>query len=367
MPTTVANSFPTIHERILRSATQSTLAGWDKIAFHAMGTICRLQFQAPNPTSANAYRAEVLAWVAQFEAKYSRFLSDSLISRINAAAGAHWVEIDPETAMLLQLCGEMVFLSRGAFDPTALPLIKLWNWKANPPVIPTEAQLRDTRELCGWSKVQRRPGAIFLPRAGMSLDLGGIGKEYAVDRVMHSGGKSWHRQCAGGFWPGSLHARRAARASPPGTSVSRIPRTRASAGRAWPLRIGRWQPPAITSATSPSTAVAMATSLIRAQVIRWTMAVAPSRSSRRLARSRDAFDHRFHFRPDGGLEPHRHTIWALMGASPPTTPDTKPENSMNMSLIKKSLFVGAFALTRLRHAPPSRVEKHSKSATHCPT
>ncbi len=183
MPTVIANSFPVVHQRILRSATHSVGPGGTKLAFHAMGTICRVQFQASNPANASAYQAEVLEWVAQFEAKYSRFLSDSLISHINASAGSRWVEIDPETEMLLKLCGEMFFLTRGAFDPTALPLIKLWNWKANPPVIPTEAQLRETRELCGWSKIQRRPGAIFLPRNGMSLDLGGIGKEYAVDRV----------------------------------------------------------------------------------------------------------------------------------------------------------------------------------------
>ena len=183
MSATIANSFPTVHERVLRSATQSATAGNYKLAFHAMGTACRVNFRTQSPTLARDFRQEVLHWVASFEAKYSRFLPDSLIGRINAAAGEHWVEIDSETENLLKLCGEMFFLTRGVFDPTALPLIKLWNWKANPPVIPTEAQLGAARELCGWNKIQRRPGAIFLPRAGMSIDLGGIGKEYAVDCV----------------------------------------------------------------------------------------------------------------------------------------------------------------------------------------
>jgi thiamine biosynthesis lipoprotein len=93
------------------------------------------------------------------------------------------VEIDSEAENLFKLCAEMVFFTRGVFDPTALPLIQLWNWKANPPVIPTDAQLEAARALCGWSKVQRRSGAIFLPHCGMCLDLGGIGKEYAVDCV----------------------------------------------------------------------------------------------------------------------------------------------------------------------------------------
>lgn len=183
MSAKITSSYHSVHERIVRSATVSSASGLYRLAFHSMGTICRVQFRTSNSALARDFHGEVLQWLAQFEAKYSRFLSDSLISRINAAAGEHWVEIDPETEGLLKLCGEMFFFTRGAFDPTALPLIKLWNWKANPPVIPTDAQIAAVRELCGWSKVQRRPGGIFLPRAGMSLDLGGIGKEYAVDCV----------------------------------------------------------------------------------------------------------------------------------------------------------------------------------------
>jgi len=183
MSTTLANSYPVVYDRVKRSATSSVAAGFYKLAFHAMGTICRVHFRNPNPALARDFQNEVLQWIAQFEAKYSRFLSDSLVCRINAAAGEHWVDIDPETEGLLNLCGQMVFFTRGAFDPTALPLIQLWNWKANPPVIPTDAQLGAARELCGWNKVQRRPGGVFLPRVGMSLDLGGIGKEYAVDCV----------------------------------------------------------------------------------------------------------------------------------------------------------------------------------------
>jgi thiamine biosynthesis lipoprotein len=131
------------------------------------------------------FQRDVIAWVAAFEARYSRFIADSLIGRINAAAGQHWVDVDVETERLFGLCHDLVFFTRGAFDPTALPLIRLWDWKANPPVIPENAAVRAARELVGWHKVQRRPGAIFLPRCGMGLDLGGIGKEYAVDCVMN--------------------------------------------------------------------------------------------------------------------------------------------------------------------------------------
>ncbi|MBN8246883.1 MAG: FAD:protein FMN transferase [Verrucomicrobia bacterium] len=122
-------------------------------------------------------------WVADFEARYSRFLPGSLISRINAAAGVEPVTLDAEAERLFALCHDLHFLSRGIFDPTALPLLRLWNWKADPPVIPTDDQIAAARDLVGWKRVQRSPGRIFLPKAGMGLDLGGMGKEYAVDQV----------------------------------------------------------------------------------------------------------------------------------------------------------------------------------------
>jgi FAD:protein FMN transferase len=184
MNLTLPSSLDTVRQRVRQSASAAVSAGLHRLTFQAMGTVCRVNVRAEDPRLAQQFQADVLAWVAWFEAQYSRFLPDSLIGRINAAAGLHWVEVDPETDALFNLCQEMVFFTRGVFDPTALPLMQLWNWKANPPAVPTPAQVEAARELVGWRKVQRRPGGIFLPQPGMRLDLGGIGKEYAVDRVV---------------------------------------------------------------------------------------------------------------------------------------------------------------------------------------
>jgi thiamine biosynthesis lipoprotein len=148
-----------------------------------MATLCRISLVEPSRAAANGYLDEALNWVADFEARYSRFLEGSIISHINAAAGREWIELDEESDRLLSLCGEMVFFTGGAFDPTSLPLIQLWNWKGNPPSIPSDRAIAEAKKRVGWNKVQRRPGAVNLP-SGMCLDLGGIGKEYAVDRVL---------------------------------------------------------------------------------------------------------------------------------------------------------------------------------------
>lgn len=178
------DSTAVVYERVQRSAQAAATAGLYRLTFQAMSTVCRVHFRTPNAALARDFQAEVLRWVAWFEARYSRFIADSLISRINAAAGQDWVEVDAETDALFNLCQEMIFFTRGAFDPTSLPLIRLWNWKANPPVVPDAAHIEAAQKLVGWRKLKRRPGAIFLPQAGMCLDLGGIGKEYAVDRVL---------------------------------------------------------------------------------------------------------------------------------------------------------------------------------------
>jgi thiamine biosynthesis lipoprotein len=177
----MVNSADQVHQRILASVREIDTDAGRKLGFQAMGTWCQITFTSPTPPVGKAFATAALRWVAEFEARYSRFIPDSLISRINAAAGRDWVELDAEADRIFSLCGELVFFARGAFDPTALPLIALWNWKADPPVIPSDEAIRAARELVGWDKVQHHLGAIFLPVAGMCLDLGGIGKEYAVD------------------------------------------------------------------------------------------------------------------------------------------------------------------------------------------
>ncbi|HEY1764482.1 MAG TPA: FAD:protein FMN transferase [Opitutaceae bacterium] len=155
-----------------------------RLNFRAMATACEIQYTAPGgDAQAAAFAAAAEAWTHAFEARYSRFQPDSIVSRINDAAGKEWVPIDPDTERLLTLCDTIHFMTRGILDPSALPLIRLWNWKASPPAIPSAEAIASARRLVGWGKVRREPGRIFLPEKGMALDFGGFGKEYAVDIV----------------------------------------------------------------------------------------------------------------------------------------------------------------------------------------
>lgn len=149
--------------------------------WNALGTRCEVQYVCADDHSARAFEAEVVGWVTAFEARYSRFRPDSLVSHINAAAGCDWVPIDAEMEMFLDLSGSLHQLTQGVLDVTALPLMRLWDYRAAQPRIPGDAEITAAKRLVGFQKIQRKPGQVRLPEAGMALDFGGWGKEYAVD------------------------------------------------------------------------------------------------------------------------------------------------------------------------------------------
>tara|TARA_Y100000588_G_scaffold154349_2_gene168478 strand:- start:4507 stop:5472 length:966 start_codon:yes stop_codon:yes gene_type:complete len=157
--------------------------GLFRINFKAMGCPCEIQFRCNNPQTAEQFRTAALDWVNAFEQKYTRFKEDSLVSEINRQAGKNWVELDAEAEALFDLCNQFHFITQELFDPTTLPISKIWDYKATVPRIPSQEEIEAAKRLVGWNKVEREPGRIRLTKPGMGIDLGGIGKEYAVDRV----------------------------------------------------------------------------------------------------------------------------------------------------------------------------------------
>jgi thiamine biosynthesis lipoprotein len=170
------------------TATPSTLpadqAGVRTLGFKALGTNCLVKFRLTDERKSLEFAAAVLDWVGKFEAKFSRFQPDSHVSRINAAAGKEWVDTDAWMEELLDIADGLFTRTNGILDPTMLPLLKVWNWKEVHSKLPEKVAVKAALDLTGWLKIQRRPGAIYLPEAGMGLDFGGFGKEYAVDNLV---------------------------------------------------------------------------------------------------------------------------------------------------------------------------------------
>jgi len=117
----------------------------------------------------------------RIEAKFSRFRPDSVVSRLNAQAGRTPVAADAETCALVREALALSRLTGGRFDPTVGVLGRAWDFRKG--TVPTAEALASLLPLVDAAAVRVGPGEVFLGRAGMELDLGGVGKEYAVDRV----------------------------------------------------------------------------------------------------------------------------------------------------------------------------------------
>ncbi len=115
----------------------------------------------------------------RIEHKFSRYRDDNIIHRINSAAGAS-VEVDAETALLLDFADTCYELSDGMFDITSGKLRQVWQFDGGNRLPDADAVTAVLAHV-GWEKaVWRAPNLRLKP--GMEIDLGGIGKEYAVDR-----------------------------------------------------------------------------------------------------------------------------------------------------------------------------------------
>jgi thiamine biosynthesis lipoprotein len=147
-----------------------------------MGSPCEFSFFCESRNEA-AILAEICGReVDRLERKFSRYREDSLASRINRSAGdGSGVEVDPETASLLDFAATAHRESGGRFDPTSGVLRRVWDFKSG--CLPSPEAIAETRSLVGWSKVEWTKPRIRLHLPGMELDFGGFVKEYAADRV----------------------------------------------------------------------------------------------------------------------------------------------------------------------------------------
>ena len=149
-------------------------------AFTAMASPCLVLVDTPDPVLGAELGALVRGEARRIEAKFTRY-QPSVVTRINERAGDA-VDVDPETADLLDFAALMHRLSGGLFDITSGALRRIWRFD-RASAAPSAAQVEAVLPLIGWHRVEwSRPVLRLQP--GMEIDFGGIGKEYAVDRAL---------------------------------------------------------------------------------------------------------------------------------------------------------------------------------------
>ena len=148
-----------------------------------MASACELLVEGDDHALCARLGAAVREEVLRIERKYSRYRDDSVIASINASArDRRPLEVDAETADLLDFAAKCHALSAGAFDVTSGVLRRAWRFDGSDR-LPEADAVAALLPLVGWHKLRwQRPQLTLAP--GMELDLGGIGKEYAADRAV---------------------------------------------------------------------------------------------------------------------------------------------------------------------------------------
>jgi thiamine biosynthesis lipoprotein len=158
-----------------------------RLAFGAMGTDVTIEALGPD---VDVLDAALLAAEAELRRVEDLMTSwrDSPLTRLNARAGEGLVPVEPELARLIGRGLAVGELTEGAFDVTFASVGKLWDFKAQPPVLPTPEQVTAALAAVDYRRVELVLGedgsaTVALP-AGTRLGLGGIAKGYGVDRAM---------------------------------------------------------------------------------------------------------------------------------------------------------------------------------------
>jgi thiamine biosynthesis lipoprotein len=148
--------------------------------FRAMASPCEVLIDTEDRPLAEAMLRVAEREARRVEAKFSRYQDGNIIDRINHSRGRP-VPIDEETEALLGYAATCHRMSQGMFDITSGALRRVWTFDGGEHV-PSDAELREAFRHVGWERIVYEDSTLRMPD-GMEIDLGGIGKEYAVDRA----------------------------------------------------------------------------------------------------------------------------------------------------------------------------------------
>jgi thiamine biosynthesis lipoprotein len=146
-----------------------------------MASPCELLLEVPSQSLAKSLSEAVATEAWRIEDKFSRYRDGNIVHRINNAGGKP-VEVDDETARLLDFAATLYGLSDGLFDITSGVLREAWVFDGSDRV-PDRETVSRILERVGWQRADWRAPVLVL-QPGMEIDLGGVGKEYAVDRCI---------------------------------------------------------------------------------------------------------------------------------------------------------------------------------------
>lgn len=152
----------------------------------AMGTVFTVRaYPGKGMDAAQTEKAcvEALACAAHWEKVMSAMDAESCLAAFNAAESGVTVSISLELKEVLLLAVQYARLTNGAFDPSLGACIRLWKKSRRRGALPSREELECARRASGWERLSVGKSGALKKAPGMRVDLGGIGKGFAVDRM----------------------------------------------------------------------------------------------------------------------------------------------------------------------------------------
>jgi thiamine biosynthesis lipoprotein len=157
---------------------------------YIMGTVFEIAAYDQSPVHASNAIEKAFQEIVRIDELLSNYKPDSALSNLNRSAHFHTEKVPPDLYRVIDQSLQFSRLSDGKFDISIAPLVDLWKAALRGEGTPTPARQEEVRGCVGYAKIELTPpDQISFRSSCLRLDLGAIGKGYAVDRaaeVLHS-------------------------------------------------------------------------------------------------------------------------------------------------------------------------------------
>ncbi|SVB62320.1 uncharacterized protein METZ01_LOCUS215174, partial [marine metagenome] len=155
------------------------------VAAEAMATRFEVAIHGAAEATLRAAAEEALGEIVRLESMLSLFQPTSEIAHINERAAHEPVPVSPELLTLLLRCRSLHSETDGAFDITIAPLMRCWRFMNDTGAVPSDDAIAAALTCTGMQHVRldEKNCTVSLEKEGVMLDLGSIGKGYALEQA----------------------------------------------------------------------------------------------------------------------------------------------------------------------------------------
>jgi len=151
---------------------------------YIMGTVFEIAAYGESTEHTSAAIDEAFQEIVRIDDLMSNYKPDSALSNLNRSAHFHTQKVPLDLYRVIEQAVEFSRLSGGRFDITVAPLVNLWKAALAGDSIPSPEQQRRAEDCVGYKKIELRPpDQVTFQSSCLQLDLGAIGKGYAIDRA----------------------------------------------------------------------------------------------------------------------------------------------------------------------------------------